>query len=127
MFKDESIHSTDGKRSYRIKSYNRCQTRNLVYLIYCEKCNKPTYVGETERKLQERAKEHLADIRYQRQTPVAEHFNTGNHKISDAMFCILEKMHDESKIFRLVKERDWMLRLGTVKPEGVNIKSNLNI
>ena len=127
MFRDEIIHSTDGMRAYKIKNNHSCQTRNLVYFIYCQTCQKPIYVGETERKLQERAKEHLADIRHQRHTPVAEHFNTGNHNISDASFSILEKIHDESKIFRLVKERDWMLKLRTVKPEGVNIKSNLNI
>ena len=51
---------------------------NIIYLITCTKCKKH-YVGETKRTLLIRTKEYLADIRHNRDTPVAKHFNTEGH------------------------------------------------
>ena len=55
------------------KHFN-CQTYNIVYVIRCTKCAK-LYIGETGRTLDTRFKEHLADIKYHRDKPVANHFN----------------------------------------------------
>ena len=56
-----------------------CNTNNVVYLLECNKCKKQ-YVGETKRKFIVRFKEHLADIRHNRDTPVAKHYNLNSHK-----------------------------------------------
>ncbi|VDI35696.1 Hypothetical predicted protein [Mytilus galloprovincialis] len=61
------------------KNIHGCQLVNLIYGLHCEKCNHYVYVGETERSLNERIKEHLADIRHDRDTAVAEHFNQEDH------------------------------------------------
>ena len=56
-----------------------CNTNNVVYLLECNKCKKQ-YIGETKRKFIVRFKEHLADIRHNRDTPVAKHYNLNSHK-----------------------------------------------
>lgn len=48
MFERE-VFATDGIRSYKARSYRGCVTENVVYGIYCCKCTKMVYVGETER------------------------------------------------------------------------------
>ena len=37
-----------------------CRLRNVVYCLTCKVCDKPVYVGETERQLRERIDEHRA-------------------------------------------------------------------
>ena len=83
------------------------------------------YVGETERTLEERAKEHLADVRLKRTSPVGQHFNQDGHTIDSMKIGILERLFTESRPLRLIKERDWITRLGTVLPAGLNKKSNV--
>ena len=59
----------DYRKSKKFRKLNlirkevNCQTTNVVYGIKCRKCNKIVYVGETERTVAERIKEHLADVR----------------------------------------------------------------
>ncbi|CAG2211803.1 unnamed protein product [Mytilus edulis] len=69
-----------GDKTFNLKkNIHGCQLVNLIYGLHCEKCNHYVYVGETERSLNERIKEHLADIRHDRDTAVAEHFNQEDH------------------------------------------------
>ncbi|CAG2190284.1 CFT1 [Mytilus edulis] len=92
-----------GDKTFNLKkNIHGCQLVNLIYGLHCEKCNHYVYVGETERSLNERIKEHLADIRHDRDTAVAEHFNQEDHckeditvqcpttafKSIDHVFCI---------------------------------------
>ena len=59
---------------------------NVIYVIRCQKCTaqKILYVGEPGRSFETRVKEHIADVRLQRDTPVARHFDSDNgHSIQD--------------------------------------------
>jgi hypothetical protein len=121
-----SVKSTDSRNSYVLNTQEfKCKTRNVVYMIYCGHCDKPVYVGETERTLGERLKEHLADVRLRRDTPVSTHFARTGHGVDDFKAAVLERMCDESRNYRLIKERDWIRRLNTEVPSGLNTKCSL--
>ncbi|KAK3089634.1 hypothetical protein FSP39_005226 [Pinctada imbricata] len=104
-----------------------CKIRNIVYGIKCKSCNKIVYVGETERTLAERAKEHLADIKHKRNKTVSNHFNLKDHSEKDVKFTILEKCYSNSMYYRKGREIFWMEKLNTFVPFGLNIKSKLGI
>ena len=85
------------------------------------------YVGETERTIAERLKEHLADVRHERNKAVAVHFNEPDHDISDFQIVILEKCADRSRYYRKIRELFWIERLNTIIPSGLNKKSQLGV
>ena len=104
-----------------------CNTNNMVYLLECNKCNKQ-YVGETKRKFIIRFKEHLADIRHNRVTPVAKHYNLNSHKnnttpvfpIPSILIRIAghpDLMTDERKN----KEKMWIYTLRSIAPHSINL------
>ena len=73
-----------------------CNTTHVVYAINCKLCKDVYYIGETERKISARFKEHLRDIinfvpyiRYN--TVVAYHFNLKGHILKrDIKFYIIQ-------------------------------------
>ena len=106
---------------------NNCLMWNAVYGIHCKTCEKIMYVGETSRSVGERLKEHLADIKYNRQTAVAAHFNEESHSDTDAGFVILECVRDKSKYYRQIFELQWIQKLDTEMPKGLNKKADLGV
>ena len=58
-----------------------CTSTNMIYCISCALCNK-LYIRETGRRLGDRFREHLLDIRNNSKDitkPVARHFNLPGH------------------------------------------------
>ena len=104
-----------------------CQTTNAIYGIHCEKCAKIVYVGETERTISERIKEHLAHVRHKREKAVSIHFNSQDHDITDFNLIIIEKCRENSKFYRKARDVHWIETLNTVTPSGLNKKSQLGI
>ena len=51
---------------------------------------KMVYVGETERQLRDRTREHIADIRLSRKTQVGKHFRIECHVVDMLRVTILE-------------------------------------
>ena len=85
------------------------------------------YVCETERTVGERIKEHVADIKHERDKAVAVHFSAANHTYKDLRFLILERCVTDSCYYRRARENFWMERLNTITPHGINKKSQLGI
>ncbi len=113
--------------TYRIASDTTCLTENLVYCINCKKC-KMQYVGETKRKAIIRWKEHDADIRLGRDTPVANHFRLAGHSNRDMSPVIVEVISmdpdlDKTTLHRRWREKVWMFRLRCLAPKGINVKT----
>jgi hypothetical protein len=82
-------------------------------------------VGETKRAFWVRYKEHLADIRHSRDSPVARHFNLPNHHSNHVKPQIIEFLtgdpeNDESTIKRRERELHWIHQLRTFNPSGIN-------
>ena len=70
-----------------IKSNLTCETKNLIYMIQCNRCNLQ-YIGETKRRLKDRFNEHRRTIdntnTKSKPTTAAEHFLTApNHTAND--------------------------------------------
>ena len=78
-----------------VMSYGNCDTRNVVYLIMCTKCN-CYYIGQTGTTVKERINKHLSNIRkflYFKQDTheVSTHFGDNNHILeNDFRFIILK-------------------------------------
>ena len=67
------------------------------------------YIGETGRRLDDRIRDHLYDIRKNDQSkPVSRHFNSSNHSISDFA------------AFGLSKEMRLIYAFDTLNPHGIN-------
>ena len=99
-----------------------CQTKNLIYLISCKKCQ-TQYVGETARTLQSRISEHLGYIKNQKLTKATgEHFNFKGHKQSDLQESIIEKLNSTSEQFRKQREKMFIQKFNT-KYKGLNQKT----
>ena len=101
----ESKDTADSK-SYKVQKDVDCNTTNLIYCLLCDKCNVVVYVGETERSLKERLTEHLRDVRNGADKPINKHFS--NHTDQDVRVAVLRKMHDDSKVGRLIHEEHWI-------------------
>jgi len=109
--------------THNIRDHFTCQSENVVYCISCRLCN-CLYIGETRRRLRERFSEHLRSIRnHSRGFPVAEHFNSASHSLDDIMVCGL-KQCSRSNVSRKQHEMKLISKLGTLRPNGLNINFN---
>lgn len=118
----ETFKSTDGKE-FVVKKGGTCDTRNVVYLVSCTVCDMPMYVGETERMLKQRIKEHIWDIKADRDKPVAIHFNKSGHSYNNLKVQIIERVSEKNTAYRRIREELWIDKLKTVSPFGLNKKS----
>ena len=104
-----------------------CQSNNIIYALQCRE-TKNFYVGQTKRKIMTRVYEHLSDIRKNKDTTVARHFNLLGHRFDPPLkVFILEfiKCHPESAraaIWRNESELAWMIRLNSFIPNGLNLQ-----
>ena len=78
-----------------IKSNLTCDTKNLIYMIQCNRCNLQ-YIGETKRSLKDRFNEHRRTIdnpnTKSKPTTAAEHFlSSPNHTANDMQLIPIEK------------------------------------
>ena len=111
-----------------------CNTSNLIYLITCNKCYLQ-YVGETCLRLRERFNHHNSCIAHPEKDHncriLSEHFNKGFCKGAAFTVRIIEalegsgrdengKMDPSITTIRRKKETEWMLKLRTVSPYGLN-------
>lgn len=111
------------KQLFKINGEFDLKTRNCVYCIICHSCQKK-YVGETKNYLQERLKQHLANIKNRKKTekPLVNHFL--EHGILNLKMVGLEKNINWSTGERRKRERYWIFVLGTREPQGLNVKKN---
>ena len=128
------VTGTTYKREYIAKYNISCQSSNLIYCIHCTRCN-TQYVGQTMRPLADRLTEHFRSIRQRsRLHSVSRHFNEHDHDgLGDVKVYVLDFIHkapikipgkkgDLALGLRLKIEKNWIHRLRTVSPFGLNIK-----
>ena len=111
-----------------------CNSCNLIYLITCRKCALQ-YVGETCQKIRDRFRIHNACMgnpdKDQNCRILSEHFNKGSCKGAAYSVNIIEKLEGDGRdengkldpsmtTIRRKKETQWMLKLRTVFPYGLN-------
>ena len=116
-----------------IKSLD-CNCTNVIYLITCRKC-RLQYVGETAQLLRERIRHHNSCINHPERDNtcriLSEHFSKGLCKNATFTVNIIEKLQGSGRdengaldsaitSIRRKKETNWMLKLRTVYPYGLN-------
>ena len=98
-----------------------CTTSNTIYCTTYTLCNK-LYIGESGRKLGDRFREHLLDVKNERSDlskPVARHFNIPGHSHKHMEICGIN-LHFGNNETRKRKEQRLIFKLGTLAPDGVN-------
>jgi len=86
-----------------------CNTLNGIYAIRCKLCKKTFYIGESERKISARIREHqraiinfVPLIKYN--TVVGHHFNLKGHNwLRDFQFYILSNNHPDMKLRQTIE------------------------
>ena len=115
--KDFRGNQTDER--FKMTGEFNCNTVGVIYLISCNKCSKQ-YVGQTYRKFQVRIKEHIGDIRTNKDTVCAIHFNSQGHSLDNLRVQIIEKVCPNTTHTLLEREKLWIQKLATRKPLGLN-------
>ena len=102
-----------------------CKTSNLVYGVWCEKCERIVCVGQTGDTIYKRTQNHLSSIRCKRagRIPVNRHFAEGRHSERDFRIIGLERTWGNSEDRRKFREMRWVGLMGTRKEEdGENVR-----
>ena len=123
------ITSKQTKEKHTTKHNVTCNSSNVIYCIECTNC-KIQYVGQTKRKIKERIREHLYYTKKQiYKSDVPYHFNGAKCTIDNIQVHITDFIyeHPESKrakSLRLTLEHNWVSRLRTQAPNGLNTLDN---
>ena len=126
---DKSGNIQSDNKNIESKWNITCNSSNVIYCIECTRCQK-RYVGQTKRKIKERLREHLYNIKKDNKTDMSYHFNTNQHKGEcDMKVYILDFIYEAPDSKRAAKLRDtiehnWIHKLRTVAPKGLNIMDN---
>ena len=125
--KSGKIISHYGKE-FTTKHNITCNSTNVIYCIECQKCCK-RYVGQTKRSIKKRLGEHLSSIKKQKDNAVGDHFKNCKCKPdkSDLKIFILDFIFqhpksDRASQLRNTIEYNWIHRLKTMAPAGMNLK-----
>ena len=91
-----------------IKSNLTCETKNLIYMIQCYRCNLQ-HIGETKRRLKDRFNEHRRTIdnhnNKSKVTTAAEHFlSSPSHTANDMLLIPIEKIFSNRDSIRKARE-----------------------
>lgn len=108
-------------RKFNLKQNITCKSKNLIYLVTCQKCRKQ-YVGQTSRTLAERIANHLSCIRTNKSNPISIHFNMPGHSVKDFSIQGIELINSKTNISEILnnKEMYWQDTLHTIYPLGIN-------
>jgi len=122
IVEQKPVKDTLGQSFHDVPLGVSCKVKNVVYAILCKRCSTVVYVGETERQLHERMKEHLRDVRLGKDKPINSHFFKQNHSSTDLIFTVLKKMFHAERVERQLHESVWIKKLQTAQPFGCNVK-----
>ena len=95
--------------------------RNVIYCIRCTACNQ-LYIGETGRRLGDRFREYILDVKNNSQDvskPVARHFNQPGHSHNNMKIFGLS-LHQGNTESRKCTEQRLIFKIGTLSPAGIN-------
>ena len=113
------VKSTYTSKVVHLAREYHCQTKNLVYLVHCTKCN-DQYIGETKKTLEDRFNQHLGyvDHRDFRQA-TGRHFNLPGHQKSHMSITVLESINTDDQAYRKRRESEYIQQFN-LKYKGMN-------
>jgi hypothetical protein len=124
--KTGTITSSALSREYKAKSNISCKSNNIIYCITCKTCHKQ-YVGQTKNRLIDRFGKHFYHIKIKdKKLPLGKHFNLPGHNGIDDMeihivdFIFAAPNSSAASKLRDQIEKNWILRLRTFAPFGIN-------
>ena len=118
----KEVHSTFNATTVKINSELDCNSRNIVYGLFCEKENcRQIYIGKTERKLKERLSEHKTSVRKKERNVVGQHFNGPGHSLEHLKISAIEKVFNRGQNIILKRESMW-INLFEAEYKGLNAK-----
>ena len=110
---------SDHTQVYTTNDSFNCNSKDIIYLITCNKCNK-MYVGQTARLLKERLNNHRSDIKLKKNTAIGIHFNDYGHTFTDLRIKPIANISNLLPAERYKLEYDFFIKLNTVYPNGLN-------
>ena len=122
VFNEEhTVHGPKG--SFSPQGRFSCVTKDVIYCIECGKCG-DIYIGETEKRLGDRIREHLRDVKTKnRNKEVAIHFNSPGHSLENFKVQILYENKDN--LARKIKESYFIMKFGCIYSLGMNRDSGI--
>ncbi|XP_066454507.1 uncharacterized protein [Eleutherodactylus coqui] len=124
ILRSSSFRSAVRNKTFEIRDYINCKSNNVIYMATCT-CPK-NYIGKTTQQLRRRIQGHLGNINRKEATPLSNHMRSVHQgDISQLKFQGLEKIRsygrrgDTDKRL-LQKETEWIFRLKSVHPQGLN-------
>lgn len=116
-----TIQNNKTKEIFQLQRALSENTNNAVYGIQCKTCG-VTYVGETGNSIRTRLAQHRYNIRNQRErrTHLVAHFL--QHGLEALEATGLESNPNWTEMERKKKETEWIKRLHTTFPQGLNIR-----
>ena len=91
LVESDHLTSASTNRIYQITQHLHCKTKNMIYLVTCNKCN-VQYTASTTNKFKARFRNHKSAMSTKKSTcEVAIHFNKETHAFSDLISLSLNK------------------------------------
>ena len=116
----KTFTSMQTKQTFTIRHTLSCETENVIYILYCDMCDKCQYVGETKNKLKTRFYQHRSNINKNTGTLVTKHFNSPGHSLNNMKCIAIEQVFKDDLKKRLSRETFWIDKLKTLTPFGLN-------
>ena len=127
-----SIRSLSNGQLWRLQRRITCMTRNLVYYILCPCSNAREYVGSAV-DMRRRWSKHKSDVRKEHweNCGLTRHYQQFHqadmeHALGRLQVTLLDHLtgaYSEESHLRL--EKDWIVKLGTFGPQGLNTRDQL--
>ncbi|CAB4063506.1 unnamed protein product [Lepeophtheirus salmonis] len=115
MIVGSSFRSSMTGREYKFMNSVSCTTKNVIYLVTCNKCRKQ-YVGKTEQQFKQRHYGHRREIET-KVSPLGKHFAEECGYIN-WRFQIIDHCDASGDLTR--REGYWQQELNTYAPHGLN-------
>lgn len=115
------VRNRRNKKMFVINQEFTPLSSNCVYMIYCKRCRKQ-YIGETRNSIRTRMWQHRFNIQRRRHmdTPLVRHFVL--HGLQMLRVAGIQGNSTWTRTQRRSVERQWIYRLQTLEPFGLNVK-----
>ena len=114
----KSFKSFNKKRSYKIRKKLNCDSKFVIYLVQCLKCQ-GQYVGKSETKFKMRHSNHKQEIR-KNMGGLGEHFFDSECTFENYSVTLIDGVKPGDKRGLKKREDFWMYQLRTFKANGGN-------
>ena len=111
--------STNTKKTYKIRQHMNCDSKFLIYLATCLRCQ-GQYVGKSETSFKVRHSNHKQEIKHKK-GGLGKHFGGGRIcSYKDVIFTLIEKVEEGKRDLLSRREQWWQHQLRAFEENGGN-------